>query len=92
MLVDISGSRCISCAKYTQYYAQRLTRSGPELSAIDCGFCGQLQRTTRPGSRCKHYREVSNVGPFYRIVKENSHPRKEPHEKQKTAADQGFPL
>ena len=61
MLVDISGSRCISCAKYTQYYAQRLTRSGPELSAIDCGFCGQLQRTTRPGSRCKHYREASNV-------------------------------
>lgn len=69
MLVDISGSRCISCAKYTQYYAYRLRRDGDELHAIDCGFCGQLQRTTRPGSRCKYYREMSNVGPLCRITK-----------------------
>jgi len=69
MLVDISGSRCVSCAKYTQYYTQRAAKSGPEMNAIDCGYCGQLQRITRPGNRCRHYLEMSNVGPFYRIEK-----------------------
>lgn len=67
MLVDIIGSRCASCTKYTQYYAYRFRRNGQELQAIDCGFCGQLQRTTRPGNRCKYYREQSNIGAFYKI-------------------------
>ena len=70
MLIDITGSRCINCAKYTQHYAYRMTRSGQELLAVDCGFCGQLQRTTKPGNRCKHYQERSNVGAFYKIKEE----------------------
>ena len=69
MLVAIIGSRCVNCAKYTQYYAQSIgTR---ELCAIDCGYCGRLQRNTRPGNRCKYYREMSNIGAVYRISKEN---------------------
>ncbi len=67
MLVDITGSRCVSCTKYTQYYAYRLRRDGAELQAIDCGFCGQRQCRTRPGNRCKYYREISNIGAFYKI-------------------------
>lgn len=59
MKIEITGSKCISCYKYTQYY--RMSGQGfPE--AIDCGFCGVWQRTTRPGSRCKKYRERPNVG------------------------------
>ena len=69
MLIEIEGSRCVSCRRYTQYYAQKLGTN--ELQAINCGFCGQLQRTTRPGNRCKHYQERSNLGPMRRIVKES---------------------
>lgn len=68
MLIDITGSRCISCTRYTQYYANRMTRGGQEMIAVDCGHCGQFQRTTRPGSRCRHYQEKSNVGAFYRLA------------------------
>jgi len=74
MLVDISGSRCVSCARYTQYYAVRTTRSGSEMQAIDCGHCGQFQRTTRPGNRCRRYQERSNVGSFIQVVKEKEKP------------------
>lgn len=66
MLIDISGSRCISCAKYTQYYAYRMMRGGQELQAIDCGYCGQRQCTTRPGARCRYYQEQSNVAAIYK--------------------------
>lgn len=59
MKIEISGSRCISCNKYTQYY--RKNYDG-EIEAIDRGYCGARQCTTRPGNRCKHYREKSNVG------------------------------
>ena len=59
MKVKIIGSGCVSCYKYTQYYTLDY-QGAPE--AIDCGFCGIRQCTTRPGSRCKQYREKSNVG------------------------------
>ena len=72
MLVDIRGSRCVNCSKFTQYYAQAI-RTG-EMLAVDCGYCGQRQRTTRAGSRCKYYREVSNIGAVYRISKETPIP------------------
>ncbi len=68
MYVEISGSRCVSCDKYTQYYAQKASHQA--LCAIDCGFCGQLQRTTRPGNRCRHYREMSNTGLFFPMERE----------------------
>lgn len=58
MKIEISGSRCISCGKYTQYYRM----SGGAVEAIDRGYCGKRQCTTRPGSRCKYYQEQSNVG------------------------------
>lgn len=52
MLEDISGNWCVSCARYTQYYATGMTRSGSEMQAINCSYCGQFQRTTRPESYC----------------------------------------
>ncbi|MCI8683862.1 MAG: hypothetical protein HFH50_12975 [Lachnospiraceae bacterium] len=58
MKIEISGSKCISCNKYTQYYQIK----GNVAEAIDCGFCGRRQRHTRPGNRCKEYQERSNVG------------------------------
>ena len=59
MKIEISGSRCINCQKYNQYFT--LTSQG-ELEAIDCGYCGKKQCRTRPGNRCKDYRERGNVG------------------------------
>lgn len=59
MLIEISGNRCVSCARYTQYYG--LGYDG-EFRAIDCGYCGQRQCRTRPGNKCKEYREAGNVG------------------------------
>ncbi|MCI9357221.1 MAG: hypothetical protein HFH59_06690 [Lachnospiraceae bacterium] len=57
MKIEISGSRCISCGKYTQYY--ELIKDMAQ--AIDRGYCGARQCTTRPGNRCKHYQEKSNA-------------------------------
>lgn len=57
MKIEITGNRCVGCYKYTQYY--RCWKG--EIEAIDCGFCGIRQCTTRPGNRCKHYKEKSNV-------------------------------
>ena len=62
MLIEVRGSRCVSCKCYNQYYAVVLERKGKDLRPIDCGWCAQLRRTTRPGNRCKHYQEKSNVG------------------------------
>ncbi len=59
MKIEIEGSRCISCYKYTQYYKNTIERG---FEAIDCGFCGNRQCTTRPGNRCKEYKEKSNLG------------------------------
>lgn len=57
MKIEISGNKCVSCYKYTQYYELRGSLAEP----IECGYCGVRQCTTRPGNRCKHYREKSNV-------------------------------
>ena len=59
MKIEITGNKCISCYKYTQYYQRKITSYDYE--PIECGFCGVMQRTTRPGNRCKHYKEISNV-------------------------------
>lgn len=59
MKIEITGNRCISCYKYSQYYT--ISAQG-ELDAIDCGYCGVKQRKTRPGNRCKGYKERSNAG------------------------------
>lgn len=59
MKIEISGNKCISCYKYTQYYKRNLI--GYDYEPIDCGYCGVMGRTTRPGNRCKHYKEMSNV-------------------------------
>ncbi len=58
MRVEISGTRCIGCTKYTQYYLE----NG---QAVNHGFCYQRQCVTRPGSRCKHWEERSNVSAIY---------------------------
>ena len=59
MKIEISGSVCVTCAKFTQYYSRNWNG---ELDAIDCGFCGQKGKHVRPGDRCSYYHEQSNVG------------------------------
>lgn len=58
MKIEISGSRCISCDKFTQYYRNQ---SGKEFEAINCGYCGRKSHNVRPGDRCREYREASGV-------------------------------
>lgn len=66
MKIEITGSRCINCHFYTQYY--RICYQGV-IEAINCGFCGQRQCTTRPGNRCKSYMEKSNIANFDEVKK-----------------------
>lgn len=65
MLIDITGSRCISCRHYTQHYRKDL-RDG-DMLPTNYGFCGYRQCCTNPGRRCKHYMERSNTSGVYRI-------------------------
>lgn len=58
MKIEITGAKCVTCQKYTQYYHNHY-KIGFE--AIDCGYCGRWQKTVRPGNRCKDYAEASNV-------------------------------
>ena len=64
MKIEITGSRCINCSKYTQHYQINWTG---EFDAINYGFCGQRQCTTRPGARCKYYHERSNIRTMHKI-------------------------
>lgn len=58
MKIEITGSRCVTCRCYTQYYQH----SGKgEYEAIDCGYCGWKAKNMRPGDRCKDYCERPNV-------------------------------
>ncbi|RKJ18392.1 hypothetical protein D7X48_18095 [bacterium D16-50] len=59
MKIEISGSRCVSCEMYTQYYQNPF---GIGYEAVDCGYCGRRSRNVRPGNRCEKYHERSNVG------------------------------
>lgn len=74
MKIEITGSKCISCSKYNQYYT--IGHRG-ELEAIDCGNCVGKKRNTKPWNRCKDYTERGNTGLnkegllTYRILKEN---------------------
>ena len=58
MKIEISGSRCISYDKFTQYYSNQ---NGKGFEAINCGYCGRKSHNVRPGDRCREYREASNV-------------------------------
>lgn len=62
MLVNISGNRCIGCARYTQYYGRDMYG---EFQSINCGYCGRRQRVTKPGDRCRYYEEKSNVSSVF---------------------------
>lgn len=59
MKIEVTGSKCISCRAYNQFY-QESQDNGFE--AIDCGYCWKRHCTTRPGNRCKYYQEKSNMG------------------------------
>lgn len=59
MKIEISGSRCITCDRYTQYFRKHYWER--EYVAIDCGYCGRKCRNVRPGDYCKDYSEASNV-------------------------------
>lgn len=61
MKIEISGNRCITCQRYSQYYQNHYERG---FEAIDCGYCGQHSRNVRPGNRCKDYRERSNCSVY----------------------------
>lgn len=67
MTIEITGSLCVSCYKYMQYYSQG---SDGKFAAIDKGYCWGQHRTTRPGNRCKRYKEKSNVKIFKSEVEE----------------------
>lgn len=58
MKIEITGSKCVNCSRYIQYY--RLVRNTVE--AVDRGLCREKQCVTRPWERCGHYSEASNVG------------------------------
>ncbi len=58
MKIEIIGSRCATCRKYSQYYHQNYNGI---FEAIDCGYCGERSRNTRPGDRCGRYEERSNI-------------------------------
>lgn len=60
--IAVMGNHCINCAEYAQYYCQRKDGNYTIHTAVDRGWCNARQCTTRPGNRCKHYREKSNVG------------------------------
>jgi len=63
MRIEINGSRCITCQKYTQYYQKSITPTNyGDMIPIDCGFCGHKGKSVRPGDRCSYYHERSNVG------------------------------
>ena len=59
MKIEIIGSRCATCKRYTQYY--RLNAQ-MKFEAIDCGYCGEKSRNVRPWDRCSGDMEKSNVG------------------------------
>ncbi len=58
MKIEITGARCVTCQKYTQYYHSHCERG---FEAINCGYCGSRQRTVKPGDRCKDYVEAPNA-------------------------------
>ncbi len=58
MKIEITGARCATCQKYTQYYQNHYERG---FEAIDCGYCGIKSKNVRPGDRCKEYREKSTA-------------------------------
>ncbi len=59
MKIEIIGSRCVTCRRYSQYY--RINWKG-EFEAIDCGYCGEKSKNVRPGDRCNCYEEKTNIG------------------------------
>lgn len=67
MKIEITGSRCITCQKYTQYYRNHYQRG---FEAINCGYCGRRQRMVRPGDRCREYAEASNVSVSEKVGQE----------------------
>ena len=67
MKIEITGSRCITCQKYTQYYQNHYERG---FEAIDHGYCWKWYRTVRPGDRCRAYAEGSNVSVCEKVGQE----------------------
>jgi len=58
MLVNITGSYCVECDHFKQYYG--LNYNG-EYERINRGFCGSSKKDTRPGNKCRKYQERSNI-------------------------------
>ena len=59
MQIEIIGARCVTCTKYTQYYAPQVGTG--EMQPINHGYCGQSQCITRSGGRCKYYHERGSI-------------------------------
>ena len=60
--IAVTGNHCINCEGYIQYYMRRVEEKRAIHTAVDKGYCIERQCITRPGNRCKHYEEKSNVG------------------------------
>ena len=59
--IAVMGNHCINCMEYVQYYCRRKEGNYDIHTAVDRGYCGARQCTTRPGNRCKHYQEKSSI-------------------------------
>lgn len=55
ILIEVTSGHCITCKKFKQYYG---IRDNEVYQRINCGFCEEFQRTTRPGNRCKYYSDI----------------------------------
>ncbi|MEG0378389.1 MAG: hypothetical protein RR614_07910 [Eubacterium sp.] len=74
MKIEITGSRCITCRTYSQYYSR--TWDGG-FDPINCGYCGMRQCNTQPGNRCKYYQEKSNIAGGFPVTKGKKYERTE---------------
>lgn len=60
--IAVMGEHCINCEKYFQYYCRRREGRIDIHTAVDCGFCEQHSRNTRPGNKCKYFTEKEVMG------------------------------
>lgn len=58
--IAIVGKHCINCTKYFQYYLCRHEGKLDIHTAVDCGYCEQHSRNTRPGNKCREYEDREN--------------------------------
>lgn len=59
--IAVMGDHCINCEGYIQYYIRKEDGKYSIHTAVDRGYCIERQCITRPGNRCRHYQEKSDI-------------------------------